>query len=180
MYSENLVNTLNEIAHTWRDKINIALNEVLSQPRYKNTGAGLASLTVDVIEGSSTKAPQIIISFADHLNLLDKRKMQWTKMPPIDDFDAWAQTRAFSGPVPGYKNGLAPNLPPWKARLRIVWAIAKSKQKFDKWNGKPWRKKTLGSVLKEMNILVLSLFDKAIEQDFQRAATQGLNGRISS
>lgn len=174
MYSENLINTLNAIAYDYREKINVAMSEILSQPRYKNTGAGLASLTVDVIDGDSKKAPQIIISFADHLNLLDKRKMQWTKLPPIDDFEAWSETRTFTGPVPGYKNGLAPNLPPWKAKQRIVWAIAKSKQKFDKWNGKPWRKKTLGSVLKEMNILVLSLFDKAIQEDFQKAADAGL------
>jgi hypothetical protein len=174
MYSYNLVNTLNNIAHDYADKINRALNELLNTPRYRNTGAGLASLHVEVIEGDRNKAPQIIITMADHLNLLDKRKMQWTKLPPIDQFDAWADTRTFSGPVPGYKNGVAPNLPPWKVKARIVWAIAKSKQKFDRWTGRPWRKKGLGSVLKEMNQLVLSLFDQAIEKDFQAGINKAM------
>jgi hypothetical protein len=174
MYSDNLVNTLNGIAYDYREIINRQLNEILSQPRYRNTGAGLASLHVDVIEGNRDKAPQLVITFADHLNILDKRKIEWTKLPPIDQLDEWADTRTFSGPVPGYKNGLAPNLPPWKVKQRIVWAIAKSKQKFDKWSGKPWRKKSLGSVLKEMNVLVLSLFDKAIEEDLQAGIDKAL------
>ncbi len=175
MYSPNLQARLNQIAHDYRDKINFALNQLLSQPRYKNTGAGLASLTVDVVDSSESKAPEIRISFADHLNLLDKRKMEWTGLPPVDDFMKWAESRNLQGPVPGYKNGLAPNLPPWKVQERKAWAIAKSKQKFDKWQGKPWRKKTLGSVLKEMNQVVFIEYKKAIDEDFQKQINIGLN-----
>lgn len=175
-YSPHLVETLNDIAYKYRDQINRSLSDLFNQPKYKNTGAGLASLTVDVVDGSADKAPEIRISFDDYLNILNLRKLQWTKQPPFDAFDAWAQTRTFTGPVPGYKNGLAPNLPPWKVKQRIVWAIIKSKQKFDSWKPKPWRKKTLGSVLKEMNQLVLIEFEKAIEADWQAAANKGLHG----
>lgn len=169
-YSENLVNTLNGIAWKYRDIINRTLNEILKQPRYRNTGAGLASLHVDVVEGNKDRAPDIQITFADHLNLLDKRKMEWTKQPPIPNLEEWAETKTFSGPVPGYKNGLAPNLPPWKAKQRIVWAIAKSKQKFDVWKGKPWRKKSLSSVLADMNREIKIAFDDAVQRDLDKAS----------
>lgn len=176
MYSPRLVEKLNAIAHEYRDKIVREITTVLSQPKYMNTGAGLESLRVEVIPGTQSKSPDIIITMDDYVNIINKRKAEWTKMPPIEELEQWAQTREFKGPVPGYKNGLAPNLPPWKAKQRILWAIAKSKQKFDIWKPKPWRKKSLSNVLKEMNALVLLDFDKAINDDFQMAANKGLNG----
>ncbi len=166
MYSDNLVIKLNTIAHRFREYINQALNEILSQAKYRNTGASLASLHVEVIDGDNNKAPQIIITFADSLNILDKRKLQWTKLPNIDNMDDWAQTKTFDT-IPGYKNGAAPNLPPWKQKERVAWAIAYNKKKFDTWKAKPWRKKSLSNVLKEMNAQILLAFDKAIEEDFQ-------------
>jgi hypothetical protein len=176
MYSPNLIEKLNVIANEYRDKIFREITEVLKQPKYFNTGAGLESLRVEVIPGTKDKSPDIIIKMDDHVNIINKRKMEWTGQPPVDLFEAWAQTKDFNGPIPGYKNGLAPNLPPWKAKQRIVWAIVKSKQKFDTWKAKPWRKKALSTVLKELNQLVLLEFDKAIEEDFQLAINKGMNG----
>lgn len=170
MYSANLVATLNDIASDYAPLIKSAVVAVLSQPRYTNTGAGADSVEVKVIAGSAQHAPEIRVEFADYVNLFNLRKLQWTKQPPVDaEFEQWAQTKSFSGPVPGYKNGLAPNLPPWKVKQRIVWAIAISKKKFDSYKAKPWRKKSIGNVLKEMNAIVLRKFDEAIELDFQQA-----------
>ena len=167
MYSDNLVIKLNTIAHQYKDKISRSLNKILSDPKYRNTGASLASLHVDVIDGDNKKSPQVIIRFSDSLNVLDKRKLQWTKLPPVKDLIAWADTREFTGPVPGYKTGEAPDLSPKKKRIRVAWAIAKSQQKFDKWKPKPWRKRSLSAVLKEMNQAILNSFAQAIDEDIQ-------------
>lgn len=169
MYSDNLVLTLNVIANEYALIIYQRILEVLNQPKYKRTGAGADSVKVEVVPGTTNKSPDIRIEFADHVNLINLPRMQWTKQPPVDDMTEWAKTVTFTGPVPGYKNGIAPNLPPWKANLRRIWAIAKSKQKFDTWKAKPWRKKSLGSVLKEMNELVLKKFEEAIQLDFEKA-----------
>ena len=174
-YSPQLVATLNAIAHEYSGKILREITEVLKQPKYMNTGAGLESLRVEVIEGNENKSPDIIVTMDDHLNILNKKKLEWTKQPPIDLLDDWAKTKTFKGPIPGYKNGLAPNLPPWKAKKRILWAMAKSKHKFDIWKVKPWRKRSLSSVLKEMNDLILIDFEKAIMDEFQIAIDKGVN-----
>lgn len=174
-YSPALVSKLNAIAHEYQQQINAQIEAVINQKKYINTGASVNSLKVEVINGTPEKAPEIIVTFADSLNILDKRKLAWTKMPVIEALDAWAQTKTFNY-IPGYKNGLAPNLPPWKAKKRVEWAIAINKKKFDTWRPKPWRKKSLSNVLKEMNRNVLLAFEKAIDEDFQQAATKGLNG----
>lgn len=154
MYSENTVMKLNDIAHRYKSIIHQAIHDVLSQDRYKNTGAGAASLTVDVVDGDVNKAPRILISFDDHLIFLDKRKMQWTKLPNMAKLMEWAET-------------VKPNE---KEAKRLAWAVAWDKKKNDTWKAKPWRKKSLSNVLKEMNAMVLEAFDKAIEQDLQQAA----------
>jgi hypothetical protein len=153
-YSENTVNKLNEIAHRYRDLVHKAIHDVLSQPPYKNTGAGAASLTVDVIDGDQNKAPQIVIHFDDHLLFLDKRRMQWTKLPEMKELIAWAETKRTNK----------------EEAAQLAWATAWDKKKNDAWKSKPWRKKSLSKVLKEMNELIVAGFDQAIEEDLKQAA----------
>lgn len=155
MYSENTVIKLNDIAQRYRDVIHQAIHAVLSQDLYKNTGAGAASLVVEVIDGDSNKAPQILISFDDHLIFLDKRKMQWTKLPNMSKLMEWAETVK----------------PDKKEAHRLAWAVAWDKKKNDTWKPKPWRKKSLSNVLKEMNALILEAFDKAINEGLEKATT---------
>lgn len=153
MYSESTVIKLNDIAQRYKDVIHQAIHAVLSQDRYKNTGAGAASLIVDVIDGDSNKSPQITISFDDHLIFLDKRKMQWTKLPNMKKLLEWAETVK----------------PDKKEAERLAWAVAWDKKKNDTWKAKPWRKKSLSNVLKEMNDLLLNEFDAAINEDLMDA-----------
>lgn len=167
-YSNNLVLKLNSIAVEYAAKIETQIRAVLSKPGYTRTGAGVESLKVTVVPGNNTKAPAIEITVADYVTILDRRKVQWTSMPPADALGEWSQNVDFTR-VPGYKNGVAARLPPWKAKARVVWAIAMSKKKFDTNKPKPWRKKALSAVLKEMNEEVLIEFDKAINEDFQVA-----------
>lgn len=167
MYSRNTVIKLNDIAHRYRDIIHQALHAALSS--LKNTGAGVASLTVDVIDGDEQKSPEIQIRFDDHLIFLDKRGMQWTKQPDVKKLTAWAETKSFSS-IPGYTVGKAPK---FNTAERVAWAIAKDKKKNDSWKGKPWRKKSLSKVLKEMNALIIEAYNKAIEEDLQAAIDAG-------
>jgi hypothetical protein len=155
MYSPRLVIILNDIAHRHQSIIKHSIQEVLRGPKYSNTGAGAESVTVDVVEGDVTKSPVIQITFDDHVKLLDKRKMQWTELPDMKKLMEWASTKRDD---------------PKKAE-KLAWAVAWDKKKHDTWKAKPWRKKSLSAVLKELNQNVLAAFDQAIEQDMQEAAT---------
>ena len=145
---------MNAIAHRYRPIIQKAIHDVLSDARYRNTGAGVASVTVDVADGDTNKSPVIQIEFDDHLNLLDKRKLQWTQLPNMKKLLEWAATKESD---------------PKKAK-RLAWGKAWQQKKYDTWKAKPWRKRSLSAVLKELNELVLSEFDKAIEEDLVTAA----------
>lgn len=167
MYSQRLVNVLNTLAYKYKDIIERAIVAVLNQPKYKNTGAGAASLTVDVVDGDENKAPQILISFDDHILFLDKRKLQWTKQPSVTNLiEGWASNKTFDK-VPGYKSNAI--VDPAKAAARVAWAVAIDKKKNDTWKAKPWRKKSLSNVLKEMNQMILEGFDRAIQEDLTQA-----------
>lgn len=153
MYSENTVMKMNDIAQRYKDVIHQSIHAVLNEDRYKNTGAGAASLVVEVIDGDRNKAPQIKITFDDHLIFLDKRKMQWTKLPNMKRLLEWAETIK----------------PTQKEAERLAWAVGWDKRKNDTWKSKPWRKKSLSNVLKEMNKIILEAFDQVIEEDLQKS-----------
>lgn len=154
MYSENMVIRLNGIARQYKDIVYQSVYDVLNQDTYKNSGVGLSSLKVDVIEGDANKTPEIRISFAEHLIFLNTKKMQWTALPNMKKVLEWA-------------NVVKSN--PDEAK-RLAWATAWAKKNNDTWKAKPWRKKSLSAVLREMNNMIKEGFDRAIEEDFQNAA----------
>lgn len=153
IYSESTVIKMNGVAHHYQELIYRAVHSVLSEPRYRNTGAGVNSLKVEVIDGDANKGPQIIIAFDDHLIFLNQRKIEWIKLPVMKDLIAWAETKTSSN----------------REAVRMAWAVAWDKKKKDTWKPKLWRKRSLSTVLKEMNVLVLKAFDEAIEEDFIKA-----------
>jgi hypothetical protein len=138
--------------------VQAAIKEVLSQAMYTNTGAAAASIKVTVINGNENKAPEIKVDFVDYLVVLNKRKVSWTKLPDIKKLTEWAARKTDS---------------PEKAK-KLAWAIAWDKRKHDTWKPKPWRKKSLSQVLKDMNAEILKAFDKAIDEDLQQAVNDGL------
>jgi hypothetical protein len=158
MYSARLVEKLNQIAHQYKEIIQAAIKNVLSQTKYTNTGAAAASIKVTVIDGNENKAPEIRVDFVDYLVVLNRRKVEWTKLPDIKKLTEWAERKTDSRE---------------KAK-KLAWAIAWDKKKHDTWKPKPWRKKSLSAVLKEMNVQILAAFDKAIDDDFQLAVNDGL------
>ncbi|HEY3403900.1 MAG TPA: hypothetical protein VGK59_10965 [Ohtaekwangia sp.] len=154
MYSERLVNTLNEIANRYQGIIYDAVYDVISKKPYKNTGAGAESLRIEITSGDANTAPVVNILFDDHLIYLNNRKLEWTKLPNMEGLIAWAKTKE----------------PDEKRAKRLAFAVGWDKAKHDTWKARPWRKKSLSKVLKEMNQMIVAEFDKAIEADLQEAA----------
>lgn len=152
-YSPRLVSTLNDIAHKHSGIIRQSIASVLNDAKYKNTGASAGSVVVSVIDGDASKAPIIHIEMAESLLIIDRSKLQWTKLPNMKALLEWAATKVSD---------------PRKAK-QLAWATAWSKKKFDIWKPKKWRKKSLSVVLKEMNELVVEEFDRAIEGDLVEA-----------
>jgi hypothetical protein len=152
-YSPRLVTVLNDLAHKFQGEYQSALTNLLNQPPYRNTGEGVNSVEVNVVEGNEQKAPEVKIEFADHLLYMDKRKLQWTKLPDMKRMLAWAATKSNDESV----------------QKKLAWSRAWDLKKNDNWKAKPWRKKSLSAVLKEMNKQIIEAFDKAIEEDFQQA-----------
>lgn len=159
MYSPRLVDKLNAIAYQYKDVMLKAIKEVLNQPRYRNTGAAVDSLEIEVIEGKADRAPEIVITFDDYVIYMDKRKLSWTKLPEVKNLIAWAETKTSTT----------------QQARKLAWAVAWDKKKNDTWKAKPWRKRSLSGVLKEMNAKILEAFDKAIDEDLQQAINEGLN-----
>jgi hypothetical protein len=153
MYSPELVIVLNEIAQQKGKEFHSVLVNLLSKAPYRNTGEGANSVTVEITAGTESKSPEIKITFADHLLFMDKRKMQWVKLPLVSKLMAWAATKTADP----------------KQQKRMAWAIAYDLQKNDSHKAKPWRKKSLSATLKDMNQQIVAAFDKAIEQSFQNA-----------
>lgn len=166
MYSENTIIRLNAIAHHYRGLILNALKEVLSQPRFVNTGAAVSGIRVEVVEGNASKSPELQIYIADYMLLLNKSRLQWTKLADVRKLMAWAQNKEFST-VPGYSNPRA--IDQLKAAKRVAYAIAVDKKKNDTWKPKKWRKKSLSAVLQAMNKDMLKEFDAAVTEDINDA-----------
>jgi len=153
MYSPRLVQSLNQVAYKHQPLFRKAIVDVLSQPRYTNTGIAAGSVEVEVVEGNASTSPQLNITFADHLIMLNKTKMQWTRLPNIGKLLEWAETKKDDP----------------KQAKRLAWAVAWNQRKNDTWRAKTWRKKSLSGVLKEMNEEMLKEFDAAIQGDLDEA-----------
>lgn len=163
MISQQTQTLLNEIALRHGREIKMRVEQALI--KYKRTGELADSVELTIVPATNTESPKIVITYADQGYFIGQRNPQWTKMPPIEDLQKWvAAGVTLNGEVPGYKNGLAPNLPPWKATLRKLWAIAKSKQKFDKHTRKPWKKQAkLGELIKDLNADAIAKFSEEVE-----------------
>jgi hypothetical protein len=153
-YSTNLQIVLEDIAQEYRTKIEQSIRSVISQPKYKASGAGVASLTVTVIDGNAQRSPSIQVNIDDHIFRLESRNLQWTELPNMRKMLEWAS----------YKKS-----DPKEART-LAWSVAKHKQKTDTWKPKTWRRKSLSAVLKEMNKDMLQRMDEAIAKDFEKSA----------
>jgi hypothetical protein len=144
---------LNDLADRYAKELYSKAHSLLSQDKYVNKGELLDSLKINVIKCTDNIPPQIMLTFALQGALLNLRTMSWVKFPNVKKLLDWADNINFTGSIPGYKNN-ASNLPPWKAKQRIVYAIAVNQRKNDKWKSKPWKGKKgidLGAILDHLN-----------------------------
>jgi hypothetical protein len=153
-YSTDQLIKLNDVAYEYRDKIYRSIYTELNQPKLKNTGAGLASLTVTVDEGNANRSPAIIVNVDQHIFRLESRGMQWTKLPNMKKLLEWAEHKKPGDP---------------KAAKALAWGTAMDKKKNDTWKPKRWRRKSLSATLKDMNKELLAAFDRAIQEEMNKA-----------
>lgn len=157
---------LNELAREYAEKLYASAKEVLSKDEFRNTGELVDSLRVSIIPCRDDAPPEIVLEYADQGYYIGYKKPQWTRVPNIEKIRKWAESINFTGPVPGYK-GDASSLPPWKAKERIISAIAWNKRKFDTWKAKPWKGRRgidLGKLLRSLNEEVLDAWARKVEE----------------
>lgn len=160
MYSDNQVQVLNAIADDYAGQLLASIKQVLNEPRYRNTGRGVGSVQVDVVKGDSSKSPALVVKLEDYVLLLDKSKMEWTRLPNIRNLVEWARSKQSDE----------------KQAQKLAWAKAWDLRRNDNWKPKKWRKRALGTVLASMNDRMLKDFEQAIERDFQQVIDENLKG----
>jgi hypothetical protein len=175
MISPNVQSILNEIANRYGNELLSQVKAVLA--KYRRSGQLSESVELTIIKATDSESPKILVTYADQGYFIGQRSPHWSKVPSIDKLREWAKHVDLKGPVAGYKNGLAPNLPPWKIKERAIWAIAKSKQKFDRHKPKRWKRETkLSDLLENINKNTLDAFSSEIE----RVLTNALEGKRTS
>jgi hypothetical protein len=172
MIPELIQKELNEVAEVHGRKLLADVRGVFE--RLRRSGELLQSLELQVIKSTSKESPRILLTYADQGFFIGAKNLQWTKLPDITKLQEWAKNVQFTGRVPGYKDGVAPNLPPWKVQERKLWAIAYGKKKFDTHKPKPWKREArIGDLIKKMNTDAIEAFSQAIESILTRALETG-------
>jgi hypothetical protein len=140
--------------------------------KYNATGNLLRSLSVKFLRATSSLPPVIWMTYDGYANIFEARQPLWTNQPPLSEIIAFVQSRGLAqqGRIPGYKSS-APNLSEYAKAKRIAFAISKDKEQTDKWKRKPWRKRALSSVLKDLNSKTIELFRDEIENIMVGALT---------
>lgn len=161
---------LNEIAHRYGDRLMTQVKAVLE--KYQNTGALVQSLKLEIKPATDRSAPTISLIYEDQGYYIGYKNPQWTKQPNITKLLEWAQTKTFTT-IPGYS--ATSNLPEFKKRERVAWAIARDKLKNDTWKPKRWKREAnLGQLIKELNSDTIL---KAYKEEFQHILEAAIEGK---
>lgn len=170
--SRDIQERMNNVAYHFVGRFRDNIKSVLSKDKYRSSGLLESSVKVTVKEATGYNPPVINIEVEEYGEFIGKRKLLFTKLPPIDELRKWVEREGLadsSAPVPGYKNG-APKLPAFKRAERIAFAIAISKKKeTDKRVPKKWKKESFPEVLKAMNAETLTGFAVHIERLFKES-----------
>ncbi len=134
--------------------------------RYNATGSLIDSIEVTVVPGVGDYGPQIKMTYEDHGDFLTKKKMLFVKLPPIEDMEAWMQARNINtNKIPGYNEGSIPAISEDTKRERIAWAISMDKRLNDTWKRKDWKRKPISTLLKELNVEIISAYRQDVEKE---------------
>lgn len=144
--------------------------QVLS--RYSNSGDLVNSLQAKV-EGTGQDA-RIILSFAEHGGLIDKKKMVWGKVPEIRKMEKWVQRKGVDAfrYISGIGN--ARNLTDEQKVKRIASGVAWSYRLHQSnWKRKQWRRQTLVDLLKDLNEKTARIWENEIVITLEHALETG-------
>ena len=161
---------LNEIAQQYGQRLFNQVKTVFE--KYSNSGALVQSLKLEIKNATASSAPSIKLIYDEQGYFIGYKNPQWVKQPDVTKLLEWAQTKTFNT-IPGYK-GDASNLPEYKKRERVAWAIAKDKLNKDTWKPKLWKRAAkLGDLLKDLNEDTLL---NGYKKEYQKILEQALEG----
>ena len=162
---------LDQLAIKYANELYGRVKNVLGSPQFRNTGELEESLKLEITKATDKDAPVIILHYADQGYYLNYKSPSWVKQPNVEKLMKWAETKTF-GNIPGYTG--TPNIPEYKQKLRIAFAIAKDKRKNDTWKPKRWKKAAgLGELLKNINVDVMEAYRKDVENILAKAISTG-------
>ena len=160
---------LNEIASQYGERLMQQVKVVFE--KYRNTGALLESLRLEIKPATDRTAPVITLHYDEQGYFIGYRNPQWSKLPIITELLAWSATKTFNT-IPGYKS--SSTLPEYKQRERVIWAIAKDKLKNDTWKAKRWKREAnIGLLIKDLNNDTLL---NGYKQEFQKILNAAIEG----
>lgn len=148
---------MNQVAYRYAGQFKSSVEAAIA--KFSLTGKLKSSVKVNVIKAQGDNPPVIEVDFEEYGELIGKKKILWTKLPPVDKLKEFVEKKGLAnkGNIPGYA-GAADNLPEYKKVERIAWAIAKDKRKNDTHKPKRWKKEALPSVLRKLNAEVTEQF----------------------
>lgn len=161
---------LNKIAEEYGQRLLSQVKTVFE--KYSNSGALVRSLKLEIKKATDKSAPVISLIYDEQGYFIGYKSPRWSKQPNITKLLEWGQHKTFKT-IPGYK-GDASNLPEFKKRERVAWAIAKDKLKNDTWKPKRWKKEAnIGALLKDLNEdTILNGYKK----EYQKILEQAIEG----
>lgn len=168
-YSIGLQERLNSIAHKYKTIVIARIRTEID--KLSATRELVDSLKVRVVPATSERSPEILVHYSEHGDFIGKRKLLFTRNPPIDPFVDWMEGRGVTpSRIPGYK-GEAPNLSEEKKRKRFAFAISEDKRQNDTHKRRQWKKKALPEVLRQINVEIIEAYKLEIEREIVKSLT---------
>lgn len=173
MIPESVQHHLNDIAAEYGNRLLSQVKTVFE--KYSNSGALVQSLKLEIKKATATTAPVISLIYDEQGYFIGYKNPQWSKLPRIERLLEWAQTKTFTR-VSGVKNDS--NLPEFKRREKVVWAIAKDKLKNDTWKPKRWKREAnIGQLIRHLNAdTILNGYKK----EYQKILESAIEGTLVS
>jgi len=164
--------SLNELAETKAQQILAKAKQVVSAANFSASNTLLNSLAVSVKKATSSDGPVITLSYADYGRFLDYKNPVWNKLAPLKDMERWVANRGVSAfrYVSGVnRTGMSEEQKIKRIASGVAWA---KRLHLSKPKPKAWKKKTLVTLLHELNMETAEAWADGIalkvEQEFEK------------
>jgi hypothetical protein len=161
---------LNQLAQEYAQKFDAKIKEVLSKKKYRATGDLAASVKTKVVPATDNEAPQIVVEYLDYGELINKRRLIFTKIVPADDlFDFVSSSKFKRRSIPGYREGVTPGISQEAINRRIAFAIGVAKKRDQKHRRRPWKRDSLRILLEEMNTELVEAWSDVLSKELAKS-----------